>query len=294
VAKKKPSIAFQGEHGAYSEEAIRQQYSDSMTTVPYRGFTDIFDAVNDGTVEHGMLPVENSSAGTVAQSYELLLEHDLRVQSEIIFRVHHMLLATANTSIDDIQRVKSHPQALAQCEGYLRRRGWEPVAVYDTAGSARDLATTSEPSTAVLASALAGDLYGLNILERGVEDDPYNSTRFFVIGHKDAVRGDEPQKTSVVFAVRHTPAALYECLGAFARNEVNLTKLESRPMRFRPWQYWFYLDFEGHVEDPACEQAIVGLMRHASMVKLLGSYPAAPNPYLNYNGYHVAQSEHKQ
>jgi prephenate dehydratase len=294
VAKKKPSIAFQGEHGAYSEEAIRQHYADSMTTVPYRGFTDIFDAVNDGTVEHGMLPVENSSAGTVAQSYELLLEHDLRVQSEIIFRVHHMLLSTTDTTIDNIQRVKSHPQALAQCEGYLRRRGWEPVAVYDTAGSARDLAANPEPSTAVLASALAGDLYGLNILERDVEDDPYNSTRFFVIGHKDAIRNETPQKTSVVFAVRHTPAALYECLGAFAQNEVNLTKLESRPMRFRPWQYWFYLDFEGHVEDPSCEQAIIGLMRHASMVKLLGSYPAAPNAYVNYNGYQAANGGHKE
>ena len=297
MANKKPTIAFQGEHGAYSEEAIREHYGDTMTTVPYRGFTDIFDAVNSRTVDHGMLPVENSSAGTVAQSYELLLEHDLRVQAEIVFRVHHMLLADANTTIDDIKRVKSHPQALAQCEGYLRRRGWEPVAVYDTAGSARDLAANPEPNTAVLASALAGEMYGLNVLEQGVEDDPYNSTRFFVIGHEDAVREDDaPQKTSVVFAVRHTPAALYECIGAFARNEVNLTKLESRPMRFRPWQYWFYLDFEGHMEDTACEQAVVGLMKHSSMVKLLGSYPAAPNlnVNVNYNGYHMVHGGDKE
>ncbi len=270
-----PIVAFQGEHGAYSEEAIRKHFGASVKTLPSHSFDDIFQAVHSREAHHGLLPVENSLAGTVAHSYELLLEHDLRVQAEVILRVRHMLLAPPGTSLDQIVRVQSHPQALTQCEGFLRRREWKPIPAYDTAGSARDLATNPEPGTAAIASALAGELYGLTILESGIEDEPYNSTRFFVIGHDEAQRDNGAQKTSVVFAVRHSPAALYECLGAFAQNQVNLTKLESRPMRSRPWQYWFYLDFEGHVEDPACARALTGLIQHASLVKFLGSYPAA-------------------
>jgi prephenate dehydratase len=270
-------VAFQGEHGAYSEEAIRKYFGANMVdTLPCRNFPDIFRAIQTGQANHGMLPVENSLAGTIPQSYEYLFEFDLRVQGEVVLRVCHMLLAPEGTPLDQIVRVKSHPQALAQCEAYLRRRGWEPVAVYDTAGSARDLAAHPEPGTAAIASALAAEIYGLTILEQGIEDDTYNSTRFFVIGHEETKRNNGPQKTSIVFAVRHKPAALYECLGAFARNQVNLTKLESRPMRSKPWQYWFFVDFEGHAEDPPCERALTELLRTASMVKLLGSYPAAP------------------
>lgn len=273
----KKIIAFQGEHGAYSDEAIRQSFPD-VETLPCENFETIFHRVIKGEANQGFLPIENSTVGTVAQSYELLLENDLRVQAEIIFRVEHMLLALPGTRPEDIVRVKSHPQALSQCEGFLRRRGLTPVAAYDTAGSARDLAATPEPGTAVIASQLAGDLYGLDVIERGIEDDTYNSTRFFVIGHDDIARDDRPQKTSIVFATRHKPAALYECLGVFAEAEVNLTKLESRSMRSRPWQYWFYLDFEGHATDPNCERALNGLLRLASFVKLLGSYPSAPKP----------------
>ncbi|GIK62948.1 MAG: prephenate dehydratase [Chloroflexota bacterium] len=280
-------VAFQGEHGAYSEEAVRQHFGREVETLPCPNFQCLFEAVLTGEATYGMLPVENALAGTVAQSYELLFEHDMRVQAEVILRVQHMLLAPAGTKLSDIKRVKSHPQALAQCEGYLRRRGFESVVAYDTAGSARDLAANPEPHTASIASALAGELYGLTVLDRGVEDEPYNSTRFFVIGLHDAPRTEGPQKTSIVFAVRHRPAALYECLGAFARHEVNLTKLESRPMRSKAWQYWFYLDFEGHAEDPQCKQALMGLLQSASMVKLLGSYPAATSVLMpeNDNGH---------
>ena len=273
----KKIIAFQGEHGAYSDEALRQSFAD-VQSLPCENFETIFQQVFKGEAAHGFLPVENSTVGTVAQSYELLLEYDLRVQAEVIFPVHHMLLAPAGTRPEDIVRVKSHPQALSQCEGFLRRRGLEPVVGYDTAGSARDLAAKPEKGTAAIASRLAGELYNLDIVEKNIEDDQYNSTRFFLIGHDDAVRDDRPQKTSIVFATRHQPAALYECLGAFAEAEINLTKLESRSRRSRPWQYWFYLDFEGHATDPSCERALNGLLRHASFVKLLGSYPAAPKP----------------
>jgi len=267
-------IAFQGEHGAYSEEAIHRHFANGVTTLPCETFKGIFEAIQRGKATHGMLPVENAVAGTVAQAYELLMEYDFRVQAEHILPVQHYLLAPEGASLDAIEQVKSHPQALAQCSDYIRRRGWEPLATYDTAGAARDLAANPDPATAVIASALAGELYGLTTLESGIENDPSNSTRFFVIGMEDAVRRD-PSKTSLVFAVRHRPRALYDALGAFALRNINLTKIESRPMRGRPWQYWFYLDFEGHWKDPGAEAALVDLLRQASIVKMLGSYPAA-------------------
>ncbi len=267
-------VAFQGEHGAYSEEAIHRQFGDDVKTLPCESFAEVFRAIQRGRATHGMVPVENALAGTVSRVYELLIEYDFRVQAEHLLPVQHYLLAPEGTTLEDIQRVKSHPQALAQCADTLRRRGWEPVATYDTAGAAREIAETPEPHTAVIASAFAGKLYGLVTLESGIEDNPGNSTRFFAIGVEDAQRRD-PCKTSLVFAVRHRPRALYDALGAFALRNINLTKIESRPMRGRPWQYWFYLDFEGHWRDPAAEAALVDLLRQASMVKMLGSYPAA-------------------
>lgn len=268
------TVAFQGEHGAFSEEAIRCHFGGETQTLPCESFTDLFQAIQQGRATNGMLPVENALAGTVAQAYELLMEYDFRVQAEHLLPVHHHLLVNEGVTLDDVRQVRSHPQALAQCADYLRRRGWEPVATYDTAGAACALAREPEPHTAVVASALAGTLYGLVTLENSVEDNPINTTRFFVIGQHDADRRD-PSKTSLVFAVRHHPGSLYDCLGAFARRRINLTKIESRPMRGRPWQYWFYLDFEGHWKDPDAEAALVDLLHSASMVKMLGSYPAA-------------------
>jgi prephenate dehydratase len=267
-------IAFQGEPGAFSEAAARCHFGNGTQTLPCESFAAVFHAIQRGDATNGILPVENALAGTVAQVYELLIEHDFRVQAEVILPVKYCLLVLEGTTLDDIRQVKSHPQALAQCADTLRRRGWEAVASYDTAGAARALAAHPEPGTAVLASALAGKLYGLVMLESGLEDDPVNSTRFFIIGRDDAPRQD-PSKTSLVFAVRHRPRALYDCLGAFARRNINLTKIESRPMRGRAWQYWFYLDFEGHSQDPDAEAALADLLRQASMVKMLGSYPAA-------------------
>jgi prephenate dehydratase len=213
----------------------------------------------------------------VVQSYELLMEHDLRVRAEVILRVRHQLLAMPGTPLSDIKRVKSHPQALAQCERYLARRSLEAIPHFDTAGSARDLAADPEPGTAVIAGALAGELYGLQVLDDGIEDLPFNYTRFFVLGLEDPPRAQR-SKTSLIFTTRHQPGALYDSLGEFANRHINLTKIESRPRRNRPWQYLFYLDFEGHWQDPPCEAALMGLLRRSSFVKLLGSYPAAMTP----------------
>jgi prephenate dehydratase len=272
-----PTISFQGVAGAYSEEAVRQYFADAEV-VPCRTFEGIFAAVEEGEADYGMLPIENSLAGSVIQAYELLMEHDLRVRAEAILRVRHNLMAAPGTKMEDLKRVKSHPQALAQCERYLIRRGLEAVPHFDTAGSARDLAENPEPECGVIASALAAELYGLEILESGIEDLRFNYTRFFVLGLEDPPRAQR-SKTSLIFTTRHQPGALYDSLGEFARRNINLLKIESRPRRNRPWQYLFYLDFEGHWQDPECETALMGLLRRSSFVKLLGSYPAATTPF---------------
>jgi prephenate dehydratase len=237
----------------------------------------MFTAVESGEATYEMLAVENAVAGSVTGSYELLMEHDLRVRAEVILRVRHMLLAVPGTQLNDLKRVRSHPQALAQCERYLIRHGLEAVPAFDTAGSASELAENPEPETGVIASALAAELYGLEILDRSIEDLAFNYTRFFVLGLEDPPRAQR-SKTSLVFTTRHQPGALYESLGEFAKRGINLTKIESRPRRNQPWQYLFYLDFEGHWQDPPCEAAIMALLRRSSFVKLLGSYPAATTP----------------
>jgi prephenate dehydratase len=271
-------VAFQGVAGAYSEEAIRQYFGAEVETIPCKTSDEIFPIVENGDADYGMLPVENAVAGSVTGSYELLMEHDLRVRAEFILRVRHNLMAAPGTRFEDLKRVMSHPQALAQCERYLARRGLLAAPHFDTAGSARDLAENPDPETGVIASALAAKLYGLEILDDGVEDLSFNYTRFFVLGLDDPPRAQR-SKTSLIFTTRHQPGSLYDSLGEFARRNINLTKIESRPRRNRPWQYLFYLDFDGHWQDTACEAAIMGLLRRSSFVKLLGSYPAATTPF---------------
>ncbi len=267
-------VAFQGERGAYSEQAVREYFGVAVRSLPYRTFPEIFGALQDGVATHGMLPVENSLAGTVIPAYDLLVDHDLHVQAEVIVRVEHCLMAAPGTRLEEIRRVKSHYQALGQCEHTLRRLGLEPVVYYDTAGAARDLAAEPEEGTAVIASALAAETYGLDILVRNLEDLDFNFTRFFVLGHTAPERQD-PSKTSIILTTRHTPGALAKVLDELAVRDINLTKIESRPRRNRPWHYLFYVDFEGHEEDPAVRDALLNILRHASFLKVLGSYPAA-------------------
>ena len=266
-------IAFQGIHGAYSEQAIRQHFGDTVDVYPCPGLSDLFETIQQGRVNYAMLPVENALAGAVSQAYELLTDSDLRIQADVILHVHHALLAPPGIKLEELKYVRSHPQALAQCEQFLRRYRLKPIPWYDTAGAARDLAQEPVPETGAIASELAGQLYHLEVVASNIEDVMFNFTRFFVLGHDDPPRG-EYNKTSIVFATRHRPAALYECLGEFASRGINLTKIESRPRRNRPWEPVFYLDFEGHWQDPPCQEALARLLQRASFVKMLGSYPA--------------------
>lgn len=269
-------VAFQGEHGAYSEEAIRQQFGAEVDTLPIRTFEDIFASLDDDRSTVGVVPVENSLAGSINKAYDLLLDHDFRVQGEILLRVRHNLLTLPGNG-DNIEQVRSHPQALAQCESFLNRHGYTAIPWYDTAGSAKELAEHPEPKVGVIASALAAEIYDLEIVRQGIEDLHFNFTRFFVIGKGDAQQSPN-SKTSLVFATPHSPGALYACLGEFAERNINLVKLESRPRRNRPWQYVFYLDFEGHWQESDCSAAVLGLLNRAAFVKMLGSYPAAVQP----------------
>ena len=268
--------AFLGEKGAYSEQAILQQRGAGVDTLPCRTFEDIFASLDEERATVGVVPVENSLAGSINKTYDLLLDYDFRVQEEILLRVRHNLL-TLPGNAEKIEQVRSHPQALAQCEGFLNRHGYAAIPWYNTAGSAKELAEHPEPNVGVIASASAARIYGLEIVQQGIEDLHYNFTRFFLVGKGDAEPAPH-SKTSLVFATPHSPGALYACLGEFAERNINLAKLESRPRRNRPWQYVFYLDFMGHWQDPDCSAAILGLLNRAAFVKMLGSYPAAAQP----------------
>lgn len=268
------SVAFQGERGAYSEEAIRQHFGPDITPLPCRSFEDLFEAVEKGQAEFGAVPIENSAAGSINKSFDLLLDRDLRVSGEILLHVRHCLLAIPGHTAA-LREVRSHPQALAQCEGFLNRHGYAAVPWYDTAGSAKDLAGQPVDGVGVIASKLAAEVHGLDIVQEGIEDLRHNYTRFFVVGKHEAERSPS-SKTSLVFAVPNTPGSLYHALGEFAQRGINLTKLESRPRRNRPWQYVFYLDFDGHWQDANAAEAILRLLSRAAFVKMLGSYPAAP------------------
>lgn len=266
-------VAFQGVLGANSELAIRQHFGSSVEAYPCHSLNDMFEAFYAGKVTYCLLPVENAMAGAVNKAYELLMDADLRIQADVILHVHHALVAPPGVQLSDIKYVRSHPQALAQCEHYLQRNGFEGVMWHDTAGAAADLSQDPQPHTAAIANEYAGKLYKLDILESNIEDVQFNFTRFFVLGNDDPPKG-EYNKTSIVFATRHRPAALYDCLGEFASRGLNLTKIESRPRRNRPWEPVFYMDFEGHWQDPDCQEALSRLLQRASFVKMLGSYPA--------------------
>ncbi|HHJ05991.1 MAG TPA: prephenate dehydratase [Anaerolineae bacterium] len=273
-----PTIAFQGIQGAYSEKAVYQFFGADSQTLPLKSLEEIFSAVENGQADLGMLPVENALTGSHPLAYELLMERDLRIQAEVIMRVRHTLMAAPGVKLADLKRVRSTPQSLRQCEKFINRRGLETISSFDTASSARDLAETPQPDLAVIASKLAAQIYGLNILQEEIEDAPFNYTRFFVLGNDDPPRAQR-SKTSLIFSARHLPGSLYRCLGEFAERNINLTKIESRPRRNRPWQYLFYLDFEGHWQDPVVEAALLALLRQAGFVKMLGSYPIATTPH---------------
>jgi prephenate dehydratase len=269
-------IAFQGEPGAYSELAAFEHFGPEISTQPCESFDGVYEAILNGVATHGMLPFENSLAGSIHRNYDLILRHELYIVSEYHLRVSHCLLGVSGTTIDEVQRAHSHPQALAQCEQNLNGLGIERVAEKDTAGSARLIKEWNDPQEAAIASSRAAVVYDLVILQENLEDNPHNYTRFLALT-KDALTVDDPEdgdyKTSVVFSLKNQPGVLFKALSVFALRDIDLTKIESRPIQGQPWEYLFYVDFAGHQQALNCSRALDHLGELAVFLRVLGSYP---------------------
>lgn len=267
---------YQGEPGAFSEQAVRTLLPEAEP-VPHRTFGSVFEAVVSGDLRYGVVPIENSQAGSINDTYDLLARHHLWIGGEVSVRVDQALLALPGTRLEDVRRVSSHPQALAQSAEFLAALDAEVVPEYDTAGAARRIAEQRLAGEAAVASERAAELYGLEVLARRIQTHGENHTRFVAIAVDRTPLG-EPDKTSLVFGVGHRPGALYRSLRPFAERDLNLSKLESRPLGDSPWRYRFYLDVEAADTDPALIEALAELERETSFVRVLGSYPAWREP----------------
>jgi prephenate dehydratase len=265
-------LAYQGEPGAYSEAAALQYGGPQAETLPCKTFEDVFDAVSRKKATHGVVPLENSIGGTIHRNYDLLLDHDLTISGEVELDVVHCLQALPGTKIGDVKVVYSHPQALAQCERYLKDLGASVEAVYDTAGGAKLVAEKKLAGAAALASRRAAEVFGLEVLQEAVQDYEFNITRFAIIGGAPPA---DANKTTIVFALPSTPGALFKALSVFALRDINLTKLESRPMRGRPWEYLFYVEVDAPRSDLGCARALTHLAEFARWTRVLGTYKGA-------------------
>jgi prephenate dehydratase len=292
-------IAFQGEPGAYSEAAALEHFGPDAPTLPCPSFDAVFDAVENGQAAAGLIAIENSLAGSIHQNYDLLQQRSLAITGEHLLRVRHCLIAMPGQTLQGLHSVISHPQALAQCAGYLRQRGLAAEAFYDTAGAVKHLAegrlentaatraaggtgvarpTGAARQTGAIASRRAAEVYEMQVLDEGIEDNPANFTRFLVIAA--ATEPLEPAagiraeyKTSIVFRLANQPGALFKALSVFALRDIDLTRIESRPLVGSPWEYLFYVDFVGAAADGPARRALDHLGEYAASLRVLGSYP---------------------
>ncbi|MCW4048142.1 MAG: prephenate dehydratase [Candidatus Bathyarchaeota archaeon] len=267
-------VAFQGESGAYSEEAIIKHWDDQAEPVPKPYLPDVFNAVEKGEADLGLVPVENSIQGSIVRTFDLLNERTLVAQGETVLRIVHCLIVNPGVKAGDIKKVYSHPQALGQSMEYLEKHGYEPVGAYDTAGSVKNIKDDERKDAAAVASSRAAQVYDMEILEQGIETHKENYTRFLVIG-RDKPRPTGSDKTSIAFVVKHEPGSLVKALSTLSERGINLMKIESRPLVGTPWEYIFFIDFEGHVKDKTISEALDELNKQTNYIKHLGSYPRA-------------------
>ncbi len=265
-------VAFQGEYGAFSEMAARSYFGQDVRVAPQSDFAHLFRAVEGNEATHGMVPIENTLMGSIFENYDHLLKHDLSIIGETKLRIVHNLIVNPGVGLDDIRRIHSQPPALAQCLDFIASLpDAKAAAAHDTAGAVRDLRDSGDRNAAAIASRQAAIDYDLEILKQGIEDNHQNFTRFVVVA-PEATQPDTPAKTSIVFTLRHEPGSLYASLGAFADRNINMLKIESRPIAGRPFEYTFYLDISGDQRDEPCQQALKGLESHTTTFKILGSY----------------------
>ena len=277
-------VAFQGEIGAFSEQAVYHLLPEARL-YPLPSFEAVFEALNQGTVDRAVIPIENARFGSVHINYDLLQEYPVQILQELKLRIRHHLMALPGESLAHITEVRSHPQALGQCRAFLREQlpHAQLIPVYDTAGAAREIAERQLKHVAAIASEAAAKEYGLSILARGIEQDHTNYTRFLLLAREgeipleQALSEEQACKTSIVYAMKeNVPGALFKSLAVFALREIDLLKIESRPLVGRPWAYLFYLDFSGSLQDETVQRALAHLEEITAYIKVLGSYPVGP------------------
>ena len=278
------SIAYAGEPGAFAEDAVIAVFGD-VERVPVAGFREVFEAVTAGEAGSGVVPIENLVNGTVREVYDLLLEHDLEITGEVVVPVDLCLAAPQGASLDDVQRVYSHIQALGQAERFLRSRRWNLLTTYNTAGAGKLVAEEGDQGAAAVLSPRAAERFGLTVLAGSIQDVPENRTRFHVVGaQRDGADGAVVEgglfRTTLAFGVRNEPGTLLRALHVFADRSINLSKLESRPSRAAAWEYVFWADLDAHRADSSCAAAIDELAAAATMVRVFGSYPRAAEPVI--------------
>ncbi len=265
-------VSFQGEHGAYSEAAAISFFGKQIETVPLPTFADVLESTSTKKTEYSVLPIENSIEGSVGESYDLLYSTPLKAIGEIYQKIEHCLIGTG--TLEKIDTVYSHPQALGQCRKFLQEHVIKTVPAYDTSGSVRIIKELAKDNIACIASKVASEIYKIPIIKEGIADESYNYTRFLVLSTGDSKKTDK-DKTSIIFSIKHEPGALFRIIEKFHKSGVNLTKIESRPKKSTPWEYNFYVDFEGHKEDKLIQDMLNQIKNDSTFLKILGSYPAA-------------------
>lgn len=266
-----PKVSFQGERGAYSEDAAIMFFGESPETVPCSTFSEAVESTESGRTQYTVLPVENSLEGSVGESYDLLLSTNLTIAGEIYYRVRHCMIGFG--SIKSTDTVYSHPQALGQCRKFIRKHNLKTIPYYDTAGSVKAIREIGDESTGCIASRRASEIYNVPIIAEGIEDNASNYTRFLVLSKKQD--DGEKNKTSIIFSLKHEAGALFNILKEFNDYRINLTKIESRPNKSTPWEYNFYVDFDGVSDEPKIMDLLEKIEQKTTFLKVLGSYKRA-------------------
>ena len=265
-------MVFQGTDGAYSQAAMHKFFSKDVNSFHVQTFRDAMEAIEEGSADFAVLPIENSSAGMVSEMYDLLEEFENYIVGEVILPINHYLVGTENTTLESIERVYSHPQALMQCSKFLDRHGsWQQIGAANTAVAAKKILNENDPTQAAICSEHAAEIYGLKILEEKINHNHNNSTRFIVVTNQKIFL-KKAQKISICFEVAHESGSLYHLLSHFIYNDLNMTKIESRPIEGKTWEYRFFVDFEGNMGDAAVKNAIRGLREESKSLKILGNY----------------------
>jgi prephenate dehydratase len=273
--KNKIKVAFQGESGAFSEEAALKFFDKNIETLGFETLNEVFDVVETKKVDFGIVPVENSIEGTVRKGYELFLNYDAKPFAEVIHRISHCLISLFGETLKSIKVVYSHPQALGQCSKFLEKQKYKIVPFYNTAGAVKMIKEKKLKHAGAIASERAGKIYKMKILKKGIENNPQNYTRFLVIAKDKETAPTGKDKTSLIFTLKHVPGSLFRALEVFAKRKINLTKTESIPISGKPWEYNFLVDFEGHFKDKKVSLALDELKAKTTFLKVIGSYPKA-------------------